>query len=389
MANSFEELIFSRDPESQHGRKQKCFKYCAILVLAFAVFIIPYAIAKVEISAFKNEIREEINGLKMKEREQLKNEMVDFTKNDNLQNEVGELKREITKLKSNEEAHQNEINEMKKEIQELKEKKELGKADEANSDTEISQKISNLENQIKAVKDQELPQKVSDLENQIEAVKNQDFSQKISNLENQIEAVKNQSSAFFKYDIIQGTESAFYRFEEKMNFKVDAFLNVPNKFTLVCFPKQTCFMFYLQDGQKACSDGYGYLIEFHDKTNENDYVQFVEKIINVFDLRVPETYHDHRKTHFDFYIGLTDFQKEDQWIWQSSGQIFNMTQSRKLWGENQPDGNKREDCGFIMINSKHLYEKYPHSNPEHKFPLIADINCAEKLTIICQRKVIP
>ena len=110
MANSFEELIFSRDPESQNGRKQKCFKYCAILLLAFGVFIIPYAIAKVEISAFKNEIREEINGLKMKEREQLKNEMVDFTKNDNLQNEVGELKREITKLKSNEEAHQNEIN---------------------------------------------------------------------------------------------------------------------------------------------------------------------------------------------------------------------------------------------------------------------------------------
>ena len=31
---------------------------------------------------------------------------------------------------------------------------------------------------------------------------------------------KDLGTAFFKYEIIQGTESAFYRFEEKMNFKV-------------------------------------------------------------------------------------------------------------------------------------------------------------------------
>ena len=144
MANSFEEWIFSRDPESQNGRKRKCYQFLGILIFAVGIFVIPYIISKVEISEVKEELHEieaNIKELKTMDYNDRKSEPVDLT---NIRKKVEQLKTDMTVRKINEENNQKDIHDMKKDL----------------------------------------------------------------------------GTAFFKYEIIQGTESAFYRFEEKMNFKV-------------------------------------------------------------------------------------------------------------------------------------------------------------------------
>ena len=173
MANSFEELIFSRDPDSQNGRKRKCYQFLGILLFAISIFIIPYVISKIEISEVKgemNEIEAKIKEWKIMDYNDRKSEPVDLT---NIRKKVEQLKTDMTVRKINEEKNQKDINDMKKDLEQLKEKKSLGVLPTGTASEE-----------------------------------------------DQIGALKNKSTAFFKYDIIQGTESAFYRFEEKMNFKV-------------------------------------------------------------------------------------------------------------------------------------------------------------------------
>ena len=196
MANSFEELIFSRDPESQnvHGRRRKCYQVFGISLLAFCIFIIPYAIIKIEISSLKYEIKEEITELKAKQ--------LDFNRFDSLQKNVSQLESDVMLNKIDEEI----VIKLRNQIEELKDQNSTS----TTPNPGFSKKISDLENQVEELKKQSSTKTISDAQ----------FSQTKIDLENQIEELRNQSSAFFKYKIVHGTQSAFYKFEEKMNFKV-------------------------------------------------------------------------------------------------------------------------------------------------------------------------
>ena len=94
------------------------------------------------------------------------------------------------------------------------------------------------------------------------------------------------------------------------------------------------------------------------------------------------------KTHFDFYIGLSDIKKEDEWRWMSSNKIFNMTSNMGKWAKGEPNGHKEEDCCYLKINAKLAFERWPRVYPDHNIPKIGDIDCEKKLTVICQRRVI-
>ena len=154
--------------------------------------------------------------------------------------------------------------------------------------------------------------------------------------------------------------------------------------------KFSLYLLLLQDGQKACAEGFGYLVEFDDNMTETDFEQFFEAIIKKFHLRVPNEISIHLSIEdFDFYIGLTDLQKEDIWQWSSSGKTYNMTRNGEKWGAEEPNGDKQEDCAYVKINNKAAYEKYPFAYAQHKIPKLGDVSCETKLTIICQRKAIP
>ena len=66
-----------------------------------------------------------------------------------------------------------------------------------------------------------------------------------------------------------------------------------------------------------------------------------------------------------------------------------MTRNGDKWASGEPNGNKKEDCSYVNINQKDAYERLPIAYPEHKIPKLGDISCETKLTIICQRRVIP
>ena len=126
-------------------------------------------------------------------------------------------------------------------------------------------------------------------------------------------------------------------------------------------------------------------MEFNDDLFEDSFLKYLELIIETFDLRDPKLYGT--KYHLDFYLGLTDIEKEDVWKWSSSGRIFNMTLHQGKWEKDEPNGHKKEDCSYLKINSKQLYEWAEGlAFADQKFPKIHDITCDEKLTIICMRK---
>jgi len=144
-------------------------------------------------------------------------------------------------------------------------------------------------------------------------------------------------------------------------------------------------LYLFQDGQKVCKKGFGHIVEFDDNMTQDDFANFLENIIQSFNLRSNSFWSS--KDYQHFYLGLTDREREDEWKWESSGKVFNMTQSREKWGENEPNGHKKEDCAVLLINNKKDYDQYPSLYSEHKYPKINDVNCDRKFTIICQRKV--
>ena len=62
MSGSFKQFIhsFSIDPESQSNveRNRKCFRIFGYFLLAIGIFVVPYAISKIEISTFKTDIQD-------------------------------------------------------------------------------------------------------------------------------------------------------------------------------------------------------------------------------------------------------------------------------------------------------------------------------------------
>ena len=67
-----------------------------------------------------------------------------------------------------------------------------------------------------------------------------------------------------------------------------------------------------------------------------------------------------------FYIGLTDRETENVWVWNSNGQ--RLWSSSNPWGSGQPDNYRdKEDC--VQINSNKEFN---------------DIHCTWKGTIICE-----
>ena len=123
-------------------------------------------------------------------------------------------------------------------------------------------------------------------------------------------------------------------------------------------------------------------------TQEN-FANYLENIIETFELRTRNYYSGQYSGagYQDFYLGLTDREKEDEWKWESSGQIFNMTQSRGKWAENEPNGHKSEDCAVLLINDKAKHDRSPYLYGKHKYPKMNDADCDTKFTIICQRKI--
>ena len=109
----------------------------------------------------------------------------------------------------------------------------------------------------------------------------------------------------------------------------------------------------------------------------------MESIIETFNLRNP-VHHYGLEDHLDFYLGLTDFDKEDVWTWSTSGRILNMTIHKRKWGKDEPNGH---DCAYIAINSKYFDKYRSDFFHDKKIPKIRDTNCEEKLTIVCMRKI--
>ena len=140
---------------------------------------------------------------------------------------------------------------------------------------------------------------------------------------------------------------------------------------------------FFQEGKKACERGFGHIVEFDDNMTQDDFANFLENIIQSFELRTRD--YSAGGGYQNFYLGLTDREKEDEWKWESSGKIFNMTQSHEKWAENEPNGHKSEDCAVLLINDIGQYYSSPYLYEEHKYPKMNDVNCDTKLTIICQR----
>ena len=128
MSGSLKQFIhsFSIDPESQQTnveRSWKCFRIFGYLLLVIGIFVIPYAISKIEISTFKTDVQ-------------------------SLQEELKTLKKVL--------------------------EKQLDIKSTTKPATNLSQKISDLENQIQDVDNR--TKKFSDLESQIQDVDNRTAS---------------------------------------------------------------------------------------------------------------------------------------------------------------------------------------------------------------------
>ena len=86
----------------------------------------------------------------------------------------------------------------------------------------------------------------------------------------------------------------------------------------------------------------------------------------------------------DFFVGLTDYEEEGIWKWASSGRILNCTKiswrrstTNCKWGENEPNGKKKEDCAAIEVTTEYSWKDSKwHMN---------DVDCSKKSNIVCQK----
>ena len=120
------------------------------------------------------------------------------------------------------------------------------------------------------------------------------------------------------------------------------------------------------------------MIEFDDKMEYRDFAMEVNFIKNAFELTI-SNYSDPNRS--SFYFGLTDFAKEGEWKWMSSGKVFNFTDNQYggIWVDGEPNGHEVENCACLTYVKAVNYDV--------NLPKLVDINCEEKLTIICQREL--
>lgn len=110
-----------------------------------------------------------------------------------------------------------EISGVRYEVQELKDQIELIKKRndfDNSSDSNDVIRLKALKEEIDTLKksQQQFDQKISNGRSTL--------TQKMSALENQFKNFDDRTHSFFNYKVIPGTNSAFFKFDEKMNFKV-------------------------------------------------------------------------------------------------------------------------------------------------------------------------
>ena len=104
----------------------------------------------------------------------------------------------------------NEVQELKDQIELLKKRNDFNNS----SDSDDVVRLKALKEQIDTLKksQQQFDQKISNGRSTL--------TQKMSTLENQFKNFDDRTHSFFNYKVIPGTNSAFFKFDEKMNFKV-------------------------------------------------------------------------------------------------------------------------------------------------------------------------
>ena len=104
----------------------------------------------------------------------------------------------------------NEVQELKDQIELLKKRNDFNNS----SDSGDVVRLKALKEQIDTLKksQQQFDQKISNGRSTL--------TQKMSTLENQFKNFDDRTHSFFNYKVIPGTNSAFFKFDEKMNFKV-------------------------------------------------------------------------------------------------------------------------------------------------------------------------
>ena len=125
----------------------------------------------------------------------------------------------------------------------------------------------------------------------------------------------------------------------------------------LCYKLFTASKLTWENGKKECEKWHTNLVKV-DSREENDFIK-----TNVLAT----------ETNDDYWIGLSDSAKEDDWMW-TDGTRLGLVHGYKNWGSNQPDNyGNNEDCVVIRRESDPNYSGRWYDQP-----------CSRKKKYICE-----